>query len=61
MLMHLLQIRFEFLTIFGSFEGRQLRQVVMGKITAPDSFGEISVILQEAMVINFSEDALQFN
>ncbi|CAF0735528.1 unnamed protein product [Adineta ricciae] len=30
-------------------KGRQLRQVVMGKITAPDSFGEISVILQEAM------------
>ncbi|UJR26950.1 hypothetical protein I4U23_008258 [Adineta vaga] len=31
-------------------KGRQLRQVVMGKITAPDSFGEVSVILQEAMV-----------
>ncbi|CAF1496626.1 unnamed protein product [Adineta ricciae] len=30
-------------------KGRQLRQVVMGKITAPDSFGEISVLLQEAM------------
>ncbi|CAF0878140.1 unnamed protein product [Didymodactylos carnosus] len=28
---------------------RQLRQVVMGKIAAPDSFGEISVLLQEAM------------
>ena len=23
----------------------------MGKITAPDSFGEVSVLLQEAMVI----------
>ncbi|CAF0954931.1 unnamed protein product [Adineta steineri] len=30
-------------------KSRQLRQVVMGKITAPDSFGEISVISQEAM------------
>jgi hypothetical protein len=26
----------------------------MGKISAPDSFGEISVLLQEAMVINFN-------
>ncbi|CAF4857376.1 unnamed protein product [Rotaria sp. Silwood1] len=36
-------------TTHNGTKSRQLRQVVMGKITAPDSFGEISVLLQEAM------------
>lgn len=33
-----------------SLQNRQIRQVVMGKIVAPNSFGEISVLQQEAMV-----------
>ncbi|CAF3902101.1 unnamed protein product [Rotaria sp. Silwood2] len=36
-------------TAHNGAKSRQLRQVVMGKITSPDSFGEISVLLQEAM------------
>ncbi|CAF0858697.1 unnamed protein product [Rotaria sordida] len=36
-------------TAHNGTKRRQLRQVVMGKVTAPDSFGEISVLLQEAM------------
>ncbi|CAF3321784.1 unnamed protein product [Rotaria socialis] len=36
-------------TAHNGIKSRQLRQVVMGKINSPDSFGEISVLLQEAM------------
>ena len=46
-----------FLSVYSS-QNRQIRQVVMGKIVAPDSFGEISVLLQEAMVNILSDDYL---